>query len=325
MSQLLRYVVLKDGERIEGSLVCARPRHTVLALQNGLIAKIVTGSHQLAQDPHPYSRASLRLRRILVHNRHVWRYLRTKVHPGLMRVYDRVVDQQGDEGFLCESLERYDTEVDNPFAGTLERFLVSGIRLCESAAVLHGDGKIHGDITPSNICLRDGLPVLIDMEMAVKAGQTLPDEERTIDGFTCCTPACCSPEQASHLPVHFSTDVYGIALTMLSWATGIFGVTHAHTDQSIADSLTLCARAQYPHWDLARSRIASRSTLQVLTRALQECPFDRYPNARAMSDALRELHQKLPRNVLNHRVRDTTQPELRPLQPKVERLTYDIG
>lgn len=279
------------------TLVHDRERSRVLLLEGGKdYAKLVKGSACVREDPG----ANRELAVWLARSRRSWEHLRQQTHPGLLRVGERVIDNYGDEGYLCQALTVHELDdPQHPARRNLRAFLECAIQLSRAVGVMHRAGFVHGDITPGNVCFYQERPVLIDFEMTVKIGQYVSVEARDPHyRKICCTPECCSPEQILRRPVTPASDVYCLGLTLLSWASKVFGVADAFPKQSTRDSMGLCARADYPHWDVVETRLKEADVISVLGRAIQLVPWDRYPNGDSLAEDLEGVLEELPDGAL---------------------------
>jgi eukaryotic-like serine/threonine-protein kinase len=87
-----------------------------------------------------------------------------------------------------------------------------GRDLAATLAAVHQRGVVHGDITPSNVIVdADGAPRLIDLGLAALGDGS--------DGAGC-TPAWSPPERLRGAPASAAADVYSLAATILTAATG---------------------------------------------------------------------------------------------------------
>jgi hypothetical protein len=278
------FVQTVRGERIAARIVTERERHVILRTRDGQAAKIVKGSG----DRTLRTLESIRARNRRIRNLAEWRYLRGKTHPGLLRVGERVVDARRDEGFLCEWLDTPSLAAEPAFVSSMESYLCSAIVLAQAAGELHRDGYVHGDITPANACLRDGVPVLIDFEMSIRIGQYLSDNPGRFSNVFSATPSCCSPEQVRGLRIFPTSDVYCLGLTFLSWVSGYSGVWG--DEQTVQRALRMCGRAQYPYWEIVVERLGNLAVVDVLRRSISLKPRDRFKDgyefALALEDAL---------------------------------------
>lgn len=135
------------------------------------------------------------------------------------------------------------------------------IQLLEGVEVLHKAGMVHRDIKPANILYFDGLPVLGDMGLLTQAG---PDVSH------CGTRGYEAPEG----PGHPLADLYAVGMLLYHLSTGM-------------------RPADFPNLPSATMRedneIKFSQVNKIILRACEKDPSRRYPNARAMSDALREV------------------------------------
>lgn len=270
--------------RIPVTLVASRPRSRILKLEDGRYAKIVKDSRTVRNNPQP----NRSLARWLQRNRISWNHLREQTHPGLLRVGERVVDNNGDEGYICQGLDVFDIDADDhPARMSFRVFLECAIRLARALGVMHQAGFVHGDVTPGNVCFHEGLPVLIDFEMTVRSGQFPGLYLCTEAGQSVClTPDCCSPEQVLGRRVTAASDVFCLGLTVLSWLTERFGVDLAYFGQTEGQSLDLCSRADYPHWSVARVRSPNQNLIVLLRKATALESEDRFQNGDDIADEL---------------------------------------
>lgn len=276
-------------------LVRDRPRSRILAVQGGSYAKIVKDSKTVRENPRTNPAAATWLHR----NRRAWEHLRHQTHPGLLRVGHRVLDGNGDEGYLCEALDVFNpSDHPHPARRSLGTFLTCVGQLAEAAGIMHDHGFVHSDITPANVCFKHGLPVLIDYEMTVRVGQSLHLFDAPDTQAVCITPTCCAPEQTICEGLTPATDVYGIALTALSWLTKWFGVQGAIEPQSELQSLGLCARGHYPHWDLVESLLTHEPLIEVFRQCMKVSPDQRIQTGTQLAQTLQEVAAQIPKQRL---------------------------
>lgn len=292
-----------DGEKkISSRLAASRPRHRILGLEDGRFAKMVMGSFRLRAgvDPDPMTR------RRLVNNRLVWRFLRRNSHPGLLRVFERVVDERGDEGFICEPLTTHLLNGDfppHPATRSLRYFLETGAHLGDALQVLHGQGKVHADVTPYNVLLRGDQSVLIDFERAVRIGQyasELPGSDE--DTKTVLTPQCCSPEHALRQPVTPASDIYCLAITMCSWVSEWIGVACPGEVQLPHVAIMRCAVGEYPHWDRVEERITATCVIELMKNSMSRDAAMRPQDGAAFAARCRGLLGELATELLDRPV-----------------------
>ncbi len=315
--------VENEQGRIGATMIHDRPRNRILRLDDGRYAKIVIGSALYRAQPHGHDN----FRRWTVRNWLVWRFLRRQDHPGLIRVHERVIDKWGDEGFACEPLQAHqliDGGDPHPAVESLESFLQAGVRLASALAVLHRSRRVHCDVTPYNVLLREGKVVLIDFEAAVRIGEFSSEFPNAVRfPRTILTPACCSPEQANRLPVGPASDIYCLALTMLSWVSGKFGVNgDGVTGHEVARYL--CAKGEYRHWKLIDERIYVTQVLDLFAQCLRVRPLDRPADGDAFQVALLNLLATLPPDVLARPIGSGPLPQRNAPLGVTDNETYEI-
>jgi serine/threonine protein kinase len=83
--------------------------------------------------------------------------------------------------------------------------------LCEALEVLHAQGWVHGDVSPSNILVDEGELLLIDYDLAGPAGSI---------AATPGTFLYASPERRHNAPMRPADDVFALAATLFHSATG---------------------------------------------------------------------------------------------------------
>ncbi len=146
----------------------------------------------------------------------------------------------------------------------------------DALQVAHDNDVVHRDIKPHNIMLAaDGTPLVADFGIARLGGDL--ETNRTRTGATMGTLAYMAPEQRTHArKVDGRADIYAAGNTLFTLLTG-------------REPFDLFALADD---DPQLAGIPS-SLLEILRRATQHDPADRYPTASAMAQALREVEPEL--------------------------------
>jgi hypothetical protein len=170
-----------------------------------------------------------------------------------------------------------------------EHVLARGLAgVADGLAVLHGLGIIHRDVKPANIVLRpDGSMVLTDFGLAREQGVA----HLTQTGQMLGTPYYMSPEQVigTRAGIDGRSDVYGLGATAY----------HALAGRTVfrASSVPLLARRVLEEDPLPLARRAPHvdpRLAQVVTKAIERRPEDRYLTAEALRDDLRAVVDRAP-------------------------------
>ncbi|MEL6552866.1 MAG: serine/threonine-protein kinase [Cyanobacteria bacterium J06621_11] len=142
---------------------------------------------------------------------------------------------------------------------------------------IHSLGITHGDIAPDNIVLRqsDGKPVLIDFG-SVKAAAMQVRNQLSIGGSGTTTTQIgkvgyMPPEQFASGQVEMTSDLYGLAATLLVLGTG-------KDPQDLHDT----AHGSWTGFETFSPKLGA-----ILTKMLEVYPSDRYPTADTVLAALR--------------------------------------
>lgn len=219
------------------------------------------------------------------------RVLRSTRHPNLLRLY-----AEGEHEGLPYLVLEY---VEGPSATeVLDRR--PGRRLAAPEAVrtaihvgaaldhLHRRGWLHLDVKPDNLLLRDGVPVLLDLDSARRIGAGRP--ARRVG-----TAPYMSPEQVERRPLSPAADVYGLGAFLYELITGKWPFEDAFRAairrQSPGDESPVFPQAAgEPPPPPSGVADVPRSLEGVVMRCLAPQSRDRYP---AMDPLLRALHAEL--------------------------------
>jgi eukaryotic-like serine/threonine-protein kinase len=145
------------------------------------------------------------------------RILRAVGHPNVVRCYG-VGDHEGLPYLLLEYLEGptlFDVLERQPQRRLeISDAVRAAIHLGAALYHLHRRGFLHLDLKPANLLLRDGVPVLIDLDSARRA-----DPERRPHRCVGTAPYM-APEQVRRTPLGPAADIYGLGALLYELLTG---------------------------------------------------------------------------------------------------------
>jgi eukaryotic-like serine/threonine-protein kinase len=136
-------------------------------------------------------------------------------HPGVPRLYEARLD--ADPPYLVSEY------VEGPtLAGSIAQdgpldeaeTVLLGLQIAGALRYLHGRDLVHLDLKPSNVCLREGRPVLIDFGIARRTG------ERRRPGAPRGSAPFMAPEQCRDEPAVAATDLFALGALLFEAATG---------------------------------------------------------------------------------------------------------
>ncbi len=208
-------------------------------------------------------------------------------HPGIVEVYDGGTDIDGALFLAMEYLEG-DSLRDRLASGTISqrRGVEMVLRVLDPLVAAHEKGFVHRDLKPENVMILKGPDgartadklKLLDFGIARRIGAEGPTRTNTGMG----TPCYMSPEQAtSARDVGAASDVWAVGVMLYEVLAGelpFFGET-AH-----AVILEACTRPHRPLLSLVPT--APPALAAVVERCLHKNPNERYPDARALKDAI---------------------------------------
>jgi serine/threonine-protein kinase len=206
-------------------------------------------------------------------------------HPGVVRVLDDDVDDDGSVFLVMELLEG--SPLHERAASSGGRLGVDEVRMIadqvlEVLAAAHDHGIVHRDIKPENIFVtKDGCVKLLDFGIARCA---IPDGKvTTMNGAPLGTPAFMPPEQARGRTdlVGPASDLWALGATMFTLLTGEI----VHPGDTPAEIIV--ASFSRPARSLATALPGAPAWLcNVVDRAMELEVGARWPDARAMREAL---------------------------------------
>jgi WD40 repeat protein len=220
-------------------------------------------------------------------------------HPGIVPVHEAGRWPNGDPYYVMKLVEgRTLKELFASTASLRERLALLShvIAIADAVGYAHSEGVIHRDLKPSNVIVGAfGETIVIDWGLACDRKQALPELAQctaegsasgsgsdTISGKVVGTPAYMAPEQARGEPVDERADVYAIGAILYELLSG--RAPHADvTPQAVLDRVIAGPPAPI-------GRIAPGvppELADLVAKAMERNPADRYSDARALADDLR--------------------------------------
>jgi serine/threonine protein kinase len=136
-------------------------------------------------------------------------------HPGVQRLYAANLD--ADLPYLMsEYVEGPTLDASIAADGALdpEEAVLLAMQLAAALRYLHGRDVVHLDVKPSNVCLRDGRPVLIDFGIARGTGSARRS------GAPRGSAPYMAPEQCRDEPAAPATDLFALGALLFEATTG---------------------------------------------------------------------------------------------------------
>jgi serine/threonine-protein kinase len=214
-------------------------------------------------------------------------------HTGAVAVIDDDVAEDGAAYLVMEMLhgQNVDAMAELRPGSRLPMPMVVGIglQLLDVLAAAHASGVVHRDIKPANLMLtRDGRVKVLDFGIA--RIRDITSKRDTQVGYSMGTPAYMAPEQAMAKAdeIDAQSDLWAAGATLFALASGQLVHEADNAQQILIKAATMPARSlasvqpDVPH-DIST----------IIDRALAFKKSDRWANAVAMREALREAALRL--------------------------------
>lgn len=153
-------------------------------------------------------------------------------------------------------------------------------KIADGMAYCHDNGVVHRDLKPENILITaEGQPVIMDFGLALTQGA----HRVTYSNLSAAmgTPDYMAPEQVNGKRGDARTDIYALGTILYEM---LAGKTPFTGDNNLA-VMALHLNGVAPRLDRERAGI-SPQIAAIVARCLQREPDDRYPDMRALIDAL---------------------------------------
>jgi eukaryotic-like serine/threonine-protein kinase len=206
-------------------------------------------------------------------------------HQGTVRVLDDDMTEDGSVFLVMELLEGESLEVRRERLGgrlPVEEVFTVGDQLLDLLTAAHSKGIIHRDIKPENVFVtNEGAVKVLDFGIAQMRHMAA---ERTGTGLMLGTPDFMSPEQAGghRDEIDARSDLWAVGATMFTLLSG----ESVHRAATLRDHLLALSTKPARSLAIAAPWVPPH-LVAVVDRALEIQKARRWPDARAMQDALR--------------------------------------
>jgi eukaryotic-like serine/threonine-protein kinase len=210
-------------------------------------------------------------------------------HPGVVRVIDSALTQEGLPYLVMELLESGELlEQRREAAGGalhVDEVVSVADQLLDVLTSAHEKGIIHRDIKPDNLfLLSDGTVKVLDFGIA-QIREAAVRAEPTRTGLLLGTPEFMSPEQAlgQRGVVDAQSDLYAVGATMFTLLSG----EAVHVADTLPKLLTAVVSEQARSLATVARRGIPRALVAIVDRALALDKTQRWRTAKEMREALR--------------------------------------
>ena len=205
-------------------------------------------------------------------------------HPNIVNIYD-VSMKNAEKYIVMEYIEGITLKNYMTKKGVLSLREIIGYteQILRALSHAHAKGIVHRDIKPQNIMLlKNGIVKVTDFGIA-----KLPNAETvTMTDKAIGTVYYISPEQASGNAIDARSDIYSLGVMMYEMATGRLPFT---ADSPVSVALMQINEAATPPREI--NNHMPRGLEQIIERAIEKSPENRYQSADEMLRQLMKLKQ----------------------------------
>jgi serine/threonine-protein kinase len=157
--------------------------------------------------------------------------------------------------------------------------------VADALAYAHGQGVVHRDIKPDNVLISGRHALVMDFGVAKAVKEATGRQALTTRGVALGTPTYMAPEQAAADPhVDHRADIYALGVMAYELVTGRPPFSGGSPQQVLAAHITTPPVPVTVHRPAVPERLAN-----VVMRALEKKPADRWQSAEAMLNELEPL------------------------------------
>ncbi|MEY4577011.1 MAG: hypothetical protein RL701_1714 [Pseudomonadota bacterium] len=211
-------------------------------------------------------------------------------HRNVIHIVDFGTTQEGQPFMVMELLEgetlaaRLRRQKPLPVADVVQ----IGHLTLRGLAAVHAAGIVHRDLKPENVYLRDEggvtYPKILDfgISRSIDPATGARPSQATREGIIVGTPEYMSPEQARGVKqLGYRTDLYSMGVVLYESLTGRLPYSSENVGDLIVKIVTGCAT---PVHELVPT--VPREVSDVVSRAMERLPSDRFADAAEMQEAL---------------------------------------
>jgi serine/threonine-protein kinase len=214
-------------------------------------------------------------------------------HPNVVELFDQGTLPNGSSYIVMELLEGESLAMRLKRRGTLPAAELAplALQICDALSAVHAAGVIHRDIKPSNVFLlrpEGDQPERVKLLDFGIASVEWAETRLTQFGAPIGTPGYMSPEQEAGDEVDARCDLYSVGALLLECLTGKPYVVRPRRPPSLPDEQETSAEDPiYRDSGVQRSSSGvSPAWWALIERARQHDPRDRFPDARALREAI---------------------------------------
>jgi serine/threonine protein kinase len=206
-------------------------------------------------------------------------------HPNIATIY--AIDEVDQRMYIAMEMVEGDSLKTLIAAGSMTTADVVRIikRCADALAEAHAHGIIHRDVKPENIVVTKRGVKMLDFGIA-KLIDAPPEDagKLTSDGTVIGTPDYMSPEQALGKAIDHRSDIFSLGVVLYEALTR----RHPFASASVTETLVRIVTKEAP--DITKLLPdAPPQVIEIVQRAMQKKPDDRYEVAKLMSSALNKI------------------------------------